>query len=42
MRRNGLREVFGLDARSLAAFRIGVGLLLIFDLANHAPWLAAF
>jgi hypothetical protein len=36
------RAVFGLDERSLGAFRIGLGLLLLFDLANHAPWLGAF
>jgi len=33
-----LREVFGLDPRSLALFRIGLGVLLLANLAGRAPY----
>ncbi len=37
-----LEELFGIDLRALAAFRISVALLIIFDLINRAPDLVAF
>jgi len=42
MRQIDWRALFGLDVRSLGAFRIGLGLITLFDFANHAPWLGAF
>jgi len=36
-----LAEIFGIDLRSLAAFRIGLGLWLLFDLFNRAQDLTA-
>lgn len=40
--RTTARQIFGLDLRSLAAFRIGLGLVLLADLAYRATDLAAF
>lgn len=37
----GLRAIFGIDLRTLALFRLGLGLLLILDLALRARDLAA-
>ncbi|MCB0386621.1 MAG: hypothetical protein KDD43_14610, partial [Bdellovibrionales bacterium] len=36
-----LREVFGLDLRSLALFRVSLGLLIIADLINRGRYLVA-
>lgn len=37
--RRALAEVFGLDLRSLALFRICLGLILVQDAAKRLPWL---
>lgn len=39
---NRLRELFGVDLRSLALFRICVGLIVLFDVASRLPDVAAF
>jgi hypothetical protein len=36
------RRLFGLDARSLALFRIALGLYLVFDLASRLPLVGVF
>lgn len=41
MRLSSLREVFGVDLRSLALLRIGLGLLLLVDIALRAQFLEA-
>lgn len=37
-----LRELFGIDVRSLALFRVCVGLVILYDVASRLPDLAAF
>src|SRR5262245_59399075 len=39
---HGLRKVFSIDSRSLAAFRIGVGLILFVDILCRARYASAF
>ena len=39
--RHLLEQIFGLDLRSLALLRIGLGLLLLLDIADRLPGVAA-
>ena len=41
LRHDVVRRTFGIDLRSLAALRIGLGLLLLADLGTRAPFLSA-